>query len=779
MTLRLRIGILVALMTIAGDSPGAEGSPKERAKQILALRSAAEALKEGRDGLVEDAEGKSATLVEDELHDAMLSSPADHAAQKPSADLCRKLVGESAQRSLEALEQQALTAARGHSPLPVTREALFEALGTPADTFYKTSTQEIVKRHADPLYKRARKRAVERQLRETSLRVGYPTQGRTDALLEKLTETSKTKPGSALKRSDILKFEPELQHNLGLDKLPLFDEVKTRLRQLALQVLGGIGDQYEAQIKAVDVAAQTPEAAAKVASERIAPELTAAAEQETEQRRNRPNRDEAVRIYDVFTCVERFAQEKAKALEKSALMAFTKESWSDWPGESDVDTAVRADINQHRDRAKSLAALKSVFRAPARKHLATAYLAARNITGPDAESLQSRLVTHLSDDKACRDAFEKMLETSLAALSNEVRSRIASEQAAPLLTELNTVERLEDKIVDWLSDTEELRPFKALEEARAFLSNREGLGASQMPSSAVLREAEEQLLARINALVEPAAAAHAKQKSLIMQLARSWKDDLKESIAAGVPLTELRKTWRTEVDDRYGAFVEKRDLVYATLFPSNEAELEKILRQHYESLKKEVQAQIMTTEQTLDATQEVQTEQLPTDLREKQAEVPEEEEKEAASDSLGESGVSEQEQALAFARRAAVGIVLRDVDEKTCELVVSYGELDEERSIRFEPGTDDKAIEAIVAGLDPETLVRALGLKRPKRGFLGLRRKHHDPVEVVVLAQSRLVRYRTMVRVREHLAELLADHASKSGLELPELDWSAASETAE
>jgi len=769
--------LAISLTTIATHSHSAESSPKDRAKQILALRSAAEALAEGRDGLVEDAEGKSSILMEDELHDAMLGAPANHAAPKQSANLCRALVSESAQRSLAALEEEALTTARGHSPLPVTRDALFNALGTPPDTFYKTSVRQIVERHSDPVYRRARKRAVERQLRETSLRVGYPTQERADALLEDLATEGKLKPGSALKRSDILKLEPTLQRELGLDKLPLFDEVTTRLRQLALQVLGGLGDQYEAQIKAVETAARLPEAATPVSSERITPGLTDAARQETEKRRKRPNRDEAVRVYGVFTRVDLFAQEKAKALERSALAAFTRETGCDWPKESDLEAALRADIGLHRDRAKSLAALRDAFRDGAREQLATAYLAARNITGANREALQSRLVMHLSKDGACRSAFEKMLETCLAERADRIRDRIASEQSAPLLLELSDIERLEDRIVDWLSATETLHPFDSLEKAHTFVVNRQGLGATHLPDGPILSETEDQLLERINALVAPAAEAHAKQKSLILQLANKWKGDLKQSIEAGVPLAELRKTWRTEVDSRYAAFLKKRDLVYASLFPSNASELERVLRQHYESLKQEVEAQIMTTEQTLDATQEVETEQLPTDLREKQAEIPEEEE-EAASDASGESGVSEQEEALAFARRAAVGIALRDVDEKTCELVVSYGELDQQRSIRFEPGTDDTAIEAIVSGMDPETLVRALGLKRPRRGFLGLGPKRHDPVEVVVLAQSRLVRYRTMVRVRERLAELLADHAATSGVQLPELDWSAASEAA-
>ncbi len=770
---RCLVGTLTVVAMVLLCGVVAVGSPKDEAKRILALRSAAEAMAEGRDALVKDAEGKVSVLIENELHEAMLVSPAQHAAPRESAALCRELVRGSAQRSLAALERAALETAKGHSPLPVTREALFKAVGIAPDAFYEAGVKQYVGGHAETLYKAARKRAVERQLRETSLRVGYPSQERADALLVELAK--KAGPGRALKRADILKLEPRLQQELGLDKLPLFDEVTTRLRQLSLQVLGGVADQYASQVKAIEKAGSAPESAALVSSERIAPRLIAASQQAAQQERDRPNRDEAVRVYDTFTCVETFAQQKAVALEISALAAYATESGCSWPAESDVEAAVRSDISLHRDPVKSRTALADGFRDRAREQLATAYLAARD--GVDRDALYPRMSTHLKKERACRDAFDQALGACVAAHSQTARDKIATEQAAPLLAELKPVERLSDQTIDWLSVMEHLHPFESLEKARAFVSSKEGLGASHMPTGPVLHEAEERLLARINGLLSPAAEAHAKQKSLILQLAKAWEDALKQDVAAGVALSELRKRWRSEVDARYAAFLEKRDLIYASLFPSNVTELEKILRQHYESLKQKVEVELLAAEKTKDATQEVRTEETPTEVREKRMEVPDDEEE--ASASGGGSGVAEMEEAMAFARRAAVAIVLRDVDDNTCELAVSYGELGQERIVRFEPGADDDVIATIVAGMDPEMLVQALGLERPRGGFLGFGRKRRDPVDVVVLAQSRLVRYRTMVRVRERLGSLLAERASVSGMELPEMEWSAASDMVE
>ncbi|MBT3193577.1 MAG: hypothetical protein HN341_13590 [Verrucomicrobia bacterium] len=765
--------VFVVLLLLGGRSGAEESSPKMRAKQLLAARSAAEGLIEGRDQMGADSGGSTAVLIEKRLHDAMLDDSKTHADPKESRGLCRERTNDEVLQALNVLEVNVLESAAQHSPLPVSREVLFDSVGVSRESFRKAALEHYAERHADRLFTQARKRAVERQLRETSLRVGYPPQ---DHLNVMLSEIAEKKPAKPLRRADILSCEQALEENLGIDKLVLLSEVRTRLSQLALQVLGEIADQYAGQADALKKAADASETAALVSSERIAARLLSAAASRVEQDRSEPNRDAATTLYDVFACVRLLVEAQSLELEKRFLSLHAAGTDCMWPTDVDIDKTIRADIKGHRASEASRTLLRDAFQAEAARRIVTGYVEGGGIPDGSRDALVQRLVAHVTDDEACRKAFEASIQKRLDAGATAVRETISAMQAEDMLAELASVERLGERTVDWLYETERLGVFKSLEAAEEVLRSKEGLRVRAVLESPRLEEADALLLERLNALVVPAEVAHKKQRSLIQKLAREWQNALKQDVAEGVSLSSIRKRWRAEIDARYTNWVASAASVYVTLFPSSVAELEKVLRQHYVSVVESQSVEVKTTEKAMDATQEIETDQRPTEIEEKKLNVPDDEESSAASDSGGSEAVTPMEEALMFARRAPVSLVLSDIGPGSCELRVSYGELGRQRAVQFAPDAADAAVDTIVGGVDPKTLLEALSLRRPRKGFLGIGRRSPDPVDVVVVVESRQVRYRTMVRVREHLGALLEEVSKAEGLDLPEMEWTAASE---
>lgn len=746
----------------------AQSTAKQEAKRALAVRSAAEWVQEQQELLRTDPEGILSGKLEGIMQQTMLADPGAHAEAGASRKRTEALLREVLQQELRRLEAEGRKRAEAHSPLPVEAETWTRQVGLP-DTERDSWMGQTLETPLREAYPRARAAAVDRQVRDLLEQTRPPDQATVDAWLSSVSDEN---PDSLLPRNKILGLQARLQQAQGVDQKPLLREARLQLDQQAEAFLHKLADQAAFQQQALKHAAAAPGAGAPVLAEAIRPALLAAVQEALAEDTTGLKPGET--RYDVFLPVQEDASRFADRLERRALMeALEQGGWS-VPDVRAVDAELRRDPRRHADPEKSLRQLADHFREPAQQAVLSGILArAEGLSAPEHDRLREELARHLTEFPEAGKRFDEQLHALLAERTEPLRETLSREQVAPLMERLETITPLPVREVDRLYAERELRAYAELQDLRA----EDLLAPALSTSDRWLQEAEHLALKQTNVLLADAEAAHRAQAELLRRLEQDNLEALKQEVEDGVSLGKIRRKWEKDFASRWQSHPTADS--YPGLFAANRRTLEKILRQWYDRLVEASARPSVSGEGSADSEQDIPVEETPADQQEVVIQEPEDTTRNAdAQESAGSEGSSLDPEELDFARKAPVALRVTDVDGDAIELRVYYGELERHRRVRIPSGSGEEDMAALIEGLDPGLWAEAFARHSPKRGWLGTQSKA-TPVPVLVWVESRNVRYRTMIRMRETLSRALDARALEQGLVLPPMEWTAISDGTE
>ncbi len=733
------LGLALGLAAAALAGPDAP-TPKQRAKEQLAVRAAAsrvlDALRAGADGLDEE----SARLTE-ALARRMLAEPGAFRRADAAKTRARGVARELWRAGLGAALTNAVRAAQEQSPLPVRPGDVLGVLGADWDRLTAASADAFLSNRYDRLFADARTRAVSIQQREAERAIRYPEPGAVDAQWTALVNEA-GEPAPNAEASLSAWITAQLARPAGA----LFDEVARRLDDAGRAAAAEAARQYARQTNALAGADLPGDARA---ADRIEPVLRAAVERAAgAARREAEAAGSVAPVYPAFSAALRRAGFEARRIEQERLVEFVGRSQAVRLAEDDaVEEMVRDPVRHHR-AAESAERLVDVAMDKARDRLAAAY---------DGPARAAYFAEQLRGDGPAARAFRRLADTAVAAVLPAARARAAERQLAPLADGLNPARAAPDELVARWHDRGS-RGAGTVDEALARLKE-EGLEAS-VP--ALIVESAEQLVARVDARVRAACAALDGQLQIIRDLEREKAEALQRDVASGRPVDRIIREWRDALAARWAEAVPAGS-PYTRVLARAEDQLEKTVRQLYDARRQE--------RARAAAAESVPADPVPprTDALERGTDPPEtaqdedRDKKGGLSDDLLLSG-------------ADVVLTLTDRSLREGLGALQIGDR-EAAAFTYDPAAAQAAADAIFEAVrEPLTQAmadRGAGWGRASGGFLFFRRAKPPEFKIYVIVESHEVRHRTSLLLRKKVNDLLEEWsaANRPGREPVVLRW--------
>ncbi|MGA0334098.1 MAG: hypothetical protein ACO3NW_09105 [Kiritimatiellia bacterium] len=682
-------------------------------------------------------------------------------------EIARERMKQWLQKELRArgdvLHAEAVDRARSQSPLSLSEEAWSSEVPWSAES-RKMWLEGGSERFVQARYPMARATAVDRQVREQLTAHPPPAAEVVELWLQEIQEATSD---HLLDRKQILNLQEKYLKARGLLKPGLLQEGGQRLSEVAREDLQRLADQVIAQQDALQKAALDKRVRAYGMAEAVAQALTEkvkAADAGLSPRdplRHGPALGlwSGIRL-EITAAAEKAADEEwKKALREQPFL---------WPHPEDVQVVFSEGWEPHQAPKKSVNILHARWWGEAKdRWLQQRVAVAKDLTAEQRERYLRQCKERLDRTDVEMTQLMERFNKKIQEVSEPVRWLLAEKQAAPVIEDLRKLYPLPPDQVEYWMEARDCRVFETIQELKGEAMD---LWKTALPQ--MLEEAEKLVLDAANRLIKEAGEAHALQRGVVEGLEEDLGKELALDVQAGIPLSSIREKWMEAFENRWNQIPAGGQ--YPALFAANRLLLEKTLRQWYDRMQTDNAAPPLASGNSGETEVEVKSEASPSDLTEEVIDPPEntQEEKSTAEGTGGPEELPEAKQAMAFALKAPIVLVVTDTESNQVRLEVFFGDLQQIRQIDLPSGGTPEAVDQMVEELNPGLWVDALAKVKPPRGFLGLRRKS-EPISVLVYVGSERMAYRTMLMIRERLTAAVEEEAAQRGESLPKMEWSA------
>ncbi len=743
---------------------GAEVAAKDRAKWRLATRAAAKRAQEAAAQLPEVQEAERILLVE-HLAGAMQTNLAVHAALAASREKSQELARAWRRASAENILPSAAEAMRAYSPAPVTVTDIKNVLGPEWPALIEAQTDAFIEKTFPAVFAEARRRVVALAVLEADQRIRYPAMPELDVKLAALL--AGRPPAARLGEAEYSHLQDWLEARSGAAGGPMYEEVVKHIRDAGGRMRMEIRRQYEAQVQTIAAAAAIPADIRR--ADAIAVKLTA----ELNRAAARLEPSDGAPRYGVFKIVASLRDAAAADLESRRFQAFLRERTPAMITSNDAANAIRSDYAAHASLSNSLALLQAEYLRALPSRIAEAYAGPVPADTPYFLELCGR-------DEACHELSD-LVRNQLQAILPDVRRGLADRQYAGHFTALDEPIPLNDACLAVILQQRGAPP-AGLDAALAMM--RQG-GYAGLPDPAgleLLDETAHKILSAAAARIADGYWAATEQLSLLAALEKSRMDRLRADVQNNRPVNAIAADWRKQLLSDWRRTVRKTGTPYAGLLDNTERQLEKTVRQLYDSVSRDAESSSAGAsagaagkpDEGMAAAARAM-ELRPESTQDKAAGS---EPREQSAADTGAGGM--QEQALGVFTNKNLKcpdgvLVLADTTDGGCEVAL-YTAAGRAAGARFHANDANAAADAIFAAMQPE--LRKIMSSSKSRwdaagGFYIFRRRPIPEFRLYLVVESGSVRHRTSLLLRRRIEEMLGEWSAAEGFGVRpvSLDW--------
>lgn len=752
---RPRLGLVCALVLLvvparAQTNPAETASPRDRAREILALRSAAGQVMEEL-GQRSSTQSWDTVQLTEQLTEKMLKDPAAHRRPGDSRNRSRTLAEQQQRLALEQALSNAVSAAQARSPLPIRREDVLEMVGPSWSDELNRSLALFLSNQFASVFSGARLRAVALQQKTALEGLRFPETGELDARLLALWSARKDR-AAVLQGRDFDQLGDWLKSLPGRPAGPLFEEVEQQLGEASARRKEDIRRQYDHQLRALqERMEQLP--ARFITRAAIAAELRAAAEADVTARQLQAREaGSPIPVYPVFQVIQSNAWHTAGQVEANRLTAYLRESGQPRIESHRLQDAIAREPARHRTRADSEQIFRTDLLTTVRDDVATAY--ARKAGAPDQARSDLRDALGAPDETG--RAFQEQLNQALAAALEPARASVAEEQYEAHFGFIPDAEPLSDELLNRIQDRNG-QPATALDEILALLPDH-----PDVDPAGLLEETTALALQHFNLAMADGYGALQEQAKLVRAVEADRREELARDVAAERPVDEVLKAWTADFTRRWKTVAATQNSRYEEPLAATRDLLNKTVRQLYDAQKKEDAAPAATA--------------TPGNPSPAAAAVsPRENQRDEPEDTEDKAEVEQHTLEEQLLVPCDASLVIRDVSPNECEAVLRIGLEAAPVRVRFAPDAAEQAATALFEGLRP-ALAGLVDKQKTKwkssRNFLGFRRKEAPELRFYMVVRSREIRHQTSLLLRNQISELLEQWSETNHPGQPvTLDW--------
>lgn len=723
-----------------------QDSPRDRARAVLALRSAAGQV---MDEMNQRASTQSwdAVQMTESVASGMLKDPAAHRRIQESRSRSRSLAEKLQRAALETALSNAVAEAQARSPLPIRREDVLELVGPSWSDQVSKTLALFMSNQFDSVFVGARLRAVALQQKSALDALRFPESGELDARMLALWQEHKNAEAT-LEAGDFDKLGGWLKTFAAPKTDQLLEEVERQIGDAAGRRKDEIHQQYSRQIAVLQ------ESVAKLPRQFIlqsdmAGKLMAATEADYAERKQAArDAGAAAPVYPVFQIIQSNAWAMAEKLEAANWSAFLLEQNLPVISTDSVRKEVERDLARHRSRETSIAALTDAFTTGKRSEAIAAFAKQREASEPARAAFEK----HVAGDGQSGHVFHERLAQAIATSSDQARALIVEQQIKKDLSFLPGEEPLDEALVARVMEREG-SPVKNLSEALSFLGD-----PSKVDASRLLEETESRAVERVNTAIASAQQAVQAQESLVRELETARREQLARDVAADRPVDTIVKEWTADFSKQWSKRAGDRKIRYAEPLPVTRDLINKTVRQLYDAQKQQKDALASTATPG----------PAPLSPSENQRDEPTEDKDKA------EVEQHTKEEQLLVACDAS--LVIRDIGDHQCEASMRIGPDSQPILVRFAPDNAESAAHALFEGIRPALAGLVEGRqavwKSGSRTFLGFRRKTAPELRFYMVVRSKEIRHQTSLLLRSQISALLQDWSAENHPGQPvALDW--------
>lgn len=735
---------LVAPLRVSADEAV---SPRDNARAMLALRSAA-------GYVLEEMSRRSGTqawdtvALTDYLATAMLDHPGEHRRPKQdSRPRSLTLATEFQSAALDLVLSNAVAEARSRSPMPVSVDDVLALTGPGWREHSAAALAWFASNQFEVVFQDARLRAVARQRKAGLEGVRYPEAG---ALDDRLTGISKQQdpPGARLEAKSFNALDGWLKSLDGGNRTPLFEEVQKQVEEAMASRKDEIRRQYEEQVAAVEQQAGTM-AGALIVYPAMTNDLVRSLDAVIQQRRVRAaEAGSAVPVYPAFGIVNDFIRELAERIEAARLKDYLATGALPAVTEKQLKDVITGDLPAHVTRARSEEILLAGLVPEKSREAAMAFAKRAGAPVDDARALAERL----NAKYPVAEAFGSWLRAHVTGTLDRVRDEIAHDQLERRLPFLPGTRPLPDAMIAEVVKREG-KPFADFADAVHWVR---GETVTPFDASGLLEETTIKSLASVNESVRLAHETVQAQRRVVRDIETTRRESLVRDVAADRSVDAILKDWITAFEREWKQAESGLRAVYPGMLASTRDELNKAVRQLYDTLKQQQAGTPAPANAAVSPS-------------EQQRDEPDEEDKDSAE--VVEHTV---EEALLLSCDAS--LIIYDVAPGLCEAVLWLGAEGPAMKIQFPPDDPEKAAGLLFEQLKP-ALADLMASKddtwaRPGRVLLVFRRKQELIFRFYMIINSREIRHQTSLSLRAKIGELLQEWSTghRDGQAI-KLDW--------
>lgn len=755
---------LLLCAALAGQA-AAEDAAKDRAKWRLATRAAAKRAQEAAAQLPDAQEAERIVLVE-YLAGAMQTNIAAHAALAASREKSQELARAWRRESAENILRAAAEEMRAYSPAPVAVADIKNALGAEWPALIESQADAFVKKTFPAVYAEARRRVVALAILEADQQLRYPAMPELDGKLAALMDGRP--PADRLGEAEYSSLQDWLESRASAAGGPLFEEVAQHVRAAGGRMRMEIRRQYEAQCQTLDTAA-----AALPADVRRADAISRHLAEALDRAVTALEPADGAPRYGVFKIVASHRDAAAADLETRRFQIFLRERTPGLITSRDAAAAIQSDFAAHASLSNSLALLQAEYLRTLPKKIAEAYAAPAPADVPYFLELCGR-------DEPRRELSE-IVRDQLQAILPDVRRGLADRQYAENFAALDERIPLNDACLAVILEQRGAPPAN-LDAALATM--RQG-GYAGLPDPAGLKlldETAQKVLSAAAARIADGYWAATEQLNLLAALEKNRMERLRAEVKNNRPVGDITADWRKQLLADWRRTVKKTGTPYASLLVNTEKQLEKTVRQLYDSVSRDAES----TAASASAAAAAQPDEGAAEAARALELRPESTHDKAA-------GSEPQDQSAADAgaggmQTEAMGVftnknlkcpdgvlVLADTPDGGCEVAL-FTAAGRAAGARFPANDVNAAAEAIFAAMQPE--LRTIMSSSKSRwdaagGFYIFRRRPVPEFRLYLVVESGAVRHRTSLLLRRRIEEMLTQWSAAEGLDARpiSLDW--------
>jgi hypothetical protein len=736
-------------------------SSRDIAKQQLAIRAAAKEAIDNLDTLA-TTNATDITILTAALRNTMLQNAKKYSNSDKSRTLCKNILTASKQADADTILKNAVKQASTQSPLPITEKDITAKLGSNWNKQVTLVAGTFANNFIDSIYKEARTDAVTRQRTKIEKNISYPAFKDLDA---KLTEQTKKLSGKEkiLNQKSFNALLPWVKLNITANTA-VFDENQPAVKQLGNKVLKDIQAQYEQQIKTID---NSKVPATALLSNEINKYITEKLNKNITSIKTTSGNEP----YPVFNAIKQYTTQQSEQLQNKHLKDFICRSGTISIA-NNAKKIIEEDPAAHRNPKTCRETFRQIYSKQQLPLIAEKYIksAGRNKDMATVTAISNLIKNNPDINKT----FQKQINTVLDKTLPPIRAAIAQEQFKTIFPALAEKTPFTEPMIEFIHD-QQTTSIKNISMLIKLLATDSSYTTIPHEKNDLLKETDTIAINTANELAEPLVLALDAQLQTLQKMEKENLEQLKKDIADKKTFNSIKKEWQNQLQQSWKKQSTKYPEQAQTLFKRTEKELDKTVRQLYDTTKseqiKQEQIEPTKTAETSGGKKTTSYDSEKTEVPDPEQEQKKQEEKKEEEQTNDDKNSGIEDNLTMFKGSADFVLRLSDTPDGRCRVIFGCPSEGTSLEAHFMPTDIESAADTIATAINEqfaETL-QSLAQSAQSRGLI-FWKKTTPRIRVLVLENSKETRHITSILLQKKIKEQIKTWSEKENLKF-RLDW--------